>query len=172
MKALILRIIKLTAMCLYFLAIAMPILMFLERPPVQQQYGKREILNNGRKVAPGEQLKIHIAAVMTKDCEGQVIRIITDSTGREFPFAIEDRPRSEDYVVEVTVPLGSYPGPAQYWGRIYWACNWVQRWFPKEVKQPPLDFEIVPAEGQLPIPEQQGIYETPIKKSEYAKVQQ
>lgn len=163
------RVIKLTLQCLWFLAIAIPIFQFLERPPVPQLYLKREIMNPDKKVAPGGTLIISIAAPMTKDCDGKVLRVITDSTGREFPFAIEPRPQREEYPVELTVPLGVFPGKAEYFATIYWSCNWVQQWFPKEIKQPPLEFEILPAEGQISNPAQQGIYEAPEQKSELAK---
>lgn len=154
------RIAILTLQCFWFLCIAIPILMYLERPPVTT-YGKREIMNPGKKVAPGGVLMVSIAAPMSKDCDGEVERIITDSTGREYPFAREERPHREEYPVEITVPLGTYPGPAQYWARVYWSCNWIQRFFPRVVIQPPIEFEILPVEGQVPLSEQQGIYMLP-----------
>lgn len=160
MKTFLKKLFILTLQCMWFMAIGLAILMYLERPPIST-YGKREILNPGKKVAPGGVLIISISAQMTKDCEADVIRVITDSTGREYPFAIEPRPRREEYPVELTIPLGVYPGKAQYWARIYWRCNWVQQWFPKEVKQPPIEFEILPAEGQFPQSDQQGIYMLP-----------
>lgn len=160
------RMIILTLQCLWFLAIAIPIFMYLERPPVAQ-YSIRQIVNEDgslppigtlAKVAPGETLYIHIKALLTKDCPGEVVRIITDSTGREYPFEREERPVADEYVIEKTVPLGAYPGEAEYWGKVYWKCNWIQNIFPKEITQPPLKFEILPAKGQLPNPEQQGIF--------------
>lgn len=160
------KIISLTLQCLWFLAIALPILMYLERPPVSS-YKVREITNPIKpgetlpSVAPGETLHMRFQATINKECPGTVIRTILDSSGRPFNFVEEPRPELEAYPIDLIVPLGTFPGPAQYFARVRWRCNWVQEWFPKEVRQPPLDFIVEPAPGQVLIPEQQGIYVMP-----------
>ena len=163
------RVTILTLQCLWFLTVAIPIMMYFERPPVST-YRVREI--EKPIVAPGETLKIKIAATLSKDCPGSVIRIITDSTGKPVEFAEEPRPEFETYTVLLVVPLGSFPGPAKYGARVFWRCNWIQEWFPREVSQPPIPFEITPVDGQLPLPGQQGIYQAPITKSEFARLPQ
>lgn len=165
---LIKKLIVLTLQCLWFLAIAMPIMLYLERPPVSN-YNKREIDPSTLRVAPGQDLKINISAnISNKECDAMVVRTITDSTGRPFEFASELRPQQVSYQIELTVPLGTYPGPAQYTAKIFWSCNFMQNWFPKIITQSPLLFEILPADGQLPMPQQQGVYEAPEQKSELA----
>lgn len=154
------KIFILTLQCLWFIAIALPIMLYLERPPTTIG-GKREILNPDRKVAPGGVLMLHITAPLSKYCPGEVVRIITDSTGREYPFAKEPRPNRDDYNVEVVIPLGVYPGKAEYWAKRYWQCNWVQKFFPREDEQDKLEFEIIPADGQMQLDGQQGIYMLP-----------
>lgn len=160
------KMITLTLHVLYFLAIGLPILMYLEKPPVST-YARREIDPKTLKVAPGEEVLINIsAAVANKECDGKVVRTITDSTGRSFDFAPEPRPLLETYTVPLTVPLGAYPGEAEYSATIYWSCNFVQKFFPTVIVQKPLKFEIIPAAGQLPNPEQQGIFMVPQSKSD------
>lgn len=160
------KLITLTLQILYFLAVGLPILMYLEKPPVSS-YSKREIDPTTLKVAPGEEVKINISApIANKECDAKVIRTITDATGRAFDFAPEQRPIMETYQVPLTVPLGAYPGEAEYSATIYWSCNFVQKFFPTVVVQKPLKFEIIPADGQLPNPEQQGIFMVPQSKSD------
>lgn len=166
MKRFLWNLFKKTALCLWFLAVAMPILLFLERPPVSV-YQDRDV--EPKQVLPGEEITILIKASMSKDCPAQVLRVITDSTGRTFPFELEDRPKRESYPVKKIVPIGVYPGPAEYQATVYWQCNWVQRmmlaigkpqWYPFIVKPPAIPFEILPTPEQLPMLEKQGKLDT------------
>lgn len=154
------RIFLLTLQCLWFLAIAIPIMMTFERAPVTK-WTKRDVLNPNSTVPPGEDLKIRIEATINKECPGTVIRQIIDSKDRLFTFAEEPRQELDAYTVELNVPLGATAGPAKYTARIRWRCNWVQEWWPKEIRQAPLDFIIAPSEGQVPDPAQQGLYSDP-----------
>lgn len=145
---------------------ALFIYLYNEPPPVN--YSRRQVLTP--VVPPGGELQIRISADITKRCSSQVFRTIVDTTGRPFEFVPEARPVQTDYIVRITVPLGAAPGPAYYSARVEWSCNLVQQYFPQEVTQRNIEFTIAPAEGQLPIPQQQGIYQKPYVKSEFAKV--
>lgn len=141
------------------------IYMYFEKPPVS--YSIRKVLTP--KVPPGGDLKIQISADITKACIATVYRSIVDASSVQTDYAPETRPQVTDYVITVTVPLGAAPGPAYYSARVEWQCNLVQEWFPQEVTQRNIPFDIVPSDGQLPMPEQQGIYQAPIQKSEFAR---
>jgi hypothetical protein len=146
---------------------ALFIYLYNEPPPVT--YSRRQVLTP--VVPPGGELQIRISSDLTKRCSSEVYRTIVDVTGRPFDFVPEPRPLSTDYTIKLTVPLGAAPGPAYYSARVAWSCNMVQKYFPQEVIQRNIDFIIAPAEGQLPMPQQQGVYQVPFKKSEYARVQ-
>lgn len=141
------------------------VLLFREQPPIS--YGRREILNS--QVPPGGTLKIAIASDIVKDCDAIVYRSIIDGNGTLFELAPEARPKKTNYTAEVPIPLGAFPGKAYYAPKIEWRCNFIQQFFPKIVIQRQLEFEIVPSEGQLPMPQQQGIYAMPAQKSELAR---
>lgn len=143
---------------------AVGFLLYSEPPPVN--YGRREVLN--KDVPPGGVLKIAISTDITKKCDAVVYRRIIDFNGVLFDIFPERRSTLTDYIVEVPIPLGAAPGMAYYSARIEWKCNFVQKWFPQEVLQRNIPFNIVPSEGQMPVPEQQGIYQVPMTKSELA----
>lgn len=162
MKMFLWNMFKKTLLCIWFIAVAFPIFMFFEKPPVSV-YQDRSI--EPASVYPGEDIIVNIKASMSKDCPAQVLRVITDSTGRTFPFELEDRPKRESYPVKKTVPIGSYPGTAEYQATIYWQCNWVQRmflrmgkpsWYPFIVQPPAIPFEIKATAQQMPMLEKQG----------------
>lgn len=177
MKAFLCNLFKKTLLCLWFLCVAFPILLFLERPPVSI-YQDRYI--EPKKVYPGDEITINIKASMTKDCPAEVLRVITDSTGRQFPYEIDERPKRESYPVKKIVPIGVYPGPAEYQATIYWQCNWVQRlflsigrpaWYPFIVKPPNISFEVLPTPEQLPMLEKQGkIYIEPTPSTAFMEL--
>lgn len=167
MKAFLIRILKFTSHLLLFALIAIPIWFFYEPPPVS--YSVRKVLTP--TVAPGDVLKIQISADIQKQCDALVFRTIIDSTGLPFTLEAETRPNETDYVVEVPVPPGATAGPANYRARLLWSCNFVQRWFPREVIQRNIPFVIAPLDGQMPMPERQGIYQAPLIKSDYARIQ-
>lgn len=140
---------------------------FNEGVPVA--YSIRKVMTP--KVAPGDELKIKIVAEITKvSCKANVLRSIVDSAGVIHSVVPENRPAFSDYIVTLTVPLGAAPGPAKYRARVEWTCNPVQRYFPLVILQPEMEFEIVPVEGQMQMPEQQGIYQKPFIKSETARI--
>lgn len=145
---------------------ALFIYLYNEQPPVS--YSRRQVLTP--LVPPGGELQIRISADVFKRCSSFVHRTIVDSTGRPFEFVPEPRPVETDYVIKIVVPLGAAPGPAYYSARVQWSCNLVQQWWPQEVTQRNIDFTIAPVEGQLPMPGQQGIYQKPFTKSEYARI--
>jgi len=167
MKYHLIRFLKTFGQVLFLAAIAVPIWMYFEPPPVS--YSQRKVLNE--KVAPGETLRIQISADIQKQCPAVVYRTIVDSTGLPFDLLPVPRPNETDYVVEVPVPLGVSPGPAYYKARLLWSCNIIQKWFPREVIQRNITFIIEPSDGQLPVPERQGVYEKPVEKSELARAQ-
>ncbi len=145
---------------------ALSIYLYYEKPPVS--YSIRKVLTP--KVPPGGELRIQISADISKSCVSTVYRSIVDSSNIQTDYAPEARPQVTDYVITLTVPLGASPGPAYYSARVEWQCNFVQEWFPQEVIQRNINFEIEPSEGQLPVPERQGVYEKPEQKSELATV--
>jgi hypothetical protein len=146
---------------------ALFIYLYNEQPPIV--YSQRKVLTP--TVAPGDTLRIRISADVNKRCDATVYRTIVDSVGKPTEFVGEPRPHKTDYIVEIKVPRGAEPGPAYYSARLLWVCNVVQQWFPQEVIQRQIDFNIAPAEGQMPMPDQQGIYNAPIRKSDYARIQ-
>lgn len=153
---------------MFTLFIGMPVmgyLMYIEAPPAS--YARRAVLT--KSVPPGGILKIAISADLTKRCDAVVYRTIIDSNGVLFELLPENRRQETDYIVDLFVPLGAAEGPAYYSARIVWKCNIVQQFFPVEVLQRNLPFNIAPSEGQFPNPAQQGIYSPPVKKSELAK---
>lgn len=147
------RLFILTLQCVWFLMVAIPIMLYFERPPVTL-YAKREI--TPEKVYPGEEITINIDAPLTKDCPAMVYRSIHDSSGRVFTFDPEMRPSKQTYPVKKVVPIDSFPGPAEYNATLEWSCNWVQSFFPRIVVQPPIPFMILPKPEQLPLLEKQG----------------
>lgn len=162
MRAWLWNLFKKTLLCIWFITVAFPIFMFFEKPPVSV-YQDRKI--EPSKLLPGEEFTIHISASMSKDCPADVRREVTDSTGRPIDLGITPRPKRESYPVTMTVPIGAFPGPAEYQATIYWQCNWVQKlflsfgspsWYPFVVKPPPIPFEILPTPEQLPLLEKQG----------------
>lgn len=143
----------LTLQCLWFLAVAIPIMLYFERPPVSV-YVDRSI--EPAKVYPGEEITINIKAAKTKDCPAVVYRELHDSSGRVFTFDPEPRPKQETFPVKKVVPIDAFPGPAEYHATLEWSCNWVQKFFPRVVDQPPISFEIMPTPEQMPLLEKQG----------------
>lgn len=141
---------------------------YLLNEPSPVEYNRRQVLTP--VVPPGGELQIRISADIRKRCSSTVYRTIVDMTGRPFDFVPEARPLETDYVIKIIVPLGAAPGPAYYAARIEWVCNLVQKYFPQEVIQRKIEFTIAPSEGQMPMPEQQGIYSKPLIKSEYARI--
>lgn len=119
-------------------------------------------------VAPGDILRIKIAADIYKQCDSTVYRSITDSTGVVFEIAPGKRRDETEYTVAVPVPLGAAEGPATYKARIEWRCNFVQQFYPNVVNQNPLAFTIKAGEYQLQIPEKQGVYEKKQDRSDLA----
>lgn len=118
-------------------------------------------------VAPGDELRIRIEAEVAKPaCRAIVDRVIIDAAGTLHDVVSETRPERSSYIVVVNVPLGASPGKAYYRAKVSWICNPVQEYFPLVILQPDLPFEIIPAEGQLQIPRQQGVYQVPMNKSE------
>jgi hypothetical protein len=144
---------------------AIGVLLYREVP---SNYDRREILTP--KVPPGGTLRILIEADITKDCDAIVYRTIVSSAGYVFELEPEKWLKTTNYIIEVPVPLGITPGPAEYAAEIDWRCNIVQQFFPKRTVQRKLRFEVVPSEEQLPIPQQQGIY--PMPHQNLAKVVQ
>lgn len=143
------KLVILTLQCLWFLTVALPIMLYLERPPVSI-YSDRSI--EPAKVYPGQEITINIKAALSKDCPAEVLRTITDASGRPFDFELEARPKRESYPVKKIVPLGAYPGKAEYQATVFWKCNWVQEIFPYKVVPPPIEFEILKApEQNLPL---------------------
>lgn len=141
-------------------------LLYNEPPPFV--YSRREVLTPS--VPPGGTLKIQISGDISKKCAASVERTIVDGKGIPFDLGEEPRDSRTDYTVEVPIPLGTAPGQSYYVAHIKWACNVVQQWFPQEVLQRRLRFMIEPTDGQIPIPEKQGIYQEPEQKSELAVV--
>lgn len=122
-------------------------------------YDQRTILTP--TVPPGGKLKIRISAqVIKKNCVGTAKRTIVDSSGARTDFEEIPRPNEPDLNVTIMVPLGAAPGRAIYLAQTIWRCNPVQEWFPKVYSQPGLEFEIVPSDDQLQLPEKQGIWVT------------
>jgi hypothetical protein len=147
-----------------FILPALLIYWYKEPPPVV--YSQRRVLTP--VVPPGGELQIRISADVTKKCNATVYRSVVDSSSVQTQYAPVFRPLETDYTVRVTIPLGAAPGPAFYSARVQWKCNFVQQWFPQEVIQRNIYFEIAPSEGQLPMPSRQGVYQAPEQKSELA----
>ena len=147
---------------------ALLIYLYNENPPVT--YTQRKVLTP--IVTPGGTLKIRISSDVADDCTAIVYRTIVDSSGVQTNYAGELRPKETDYTIELTVPLGAAPGPAFYKPRLEWQCNMIQAIWPHTVFQRQLGFEIAPSDGQMQMPEQQGIYQAPFRKSEFARVQE
>lgn len=147
---------------------ALLIYLYNENPPVT--YTQRKVLTP--VVAPGGTLKIRISSDVGDDCTAVVYRTIVDSAGVQTNYAGERRPMETDYTIEMTVPLGAAPGPAFYKPRLDWQCNVIQAIWPRTVYQRQLEFEIAPSDGQMQMPGQQGIYQKPFTKSEYARLPQ
>jgi len=135
---------------------------------VPTTYINREVLTP--KVAPGEALRIRIeTGEFRSRCSAKVFRSIVDAAGTIHSVITEGRPERTFYTIDVTVPLGAAPGGALYRATVEWVCNPVQEIFPLTIQQQDLPFEIVPIEGQMQLPDQQGIYQIPMKKSEIAR---
>lgn len=153
------------ALCgIAFILPALLIYWYKEPPPVT--YSQRKVLTP--VVPPGGELQIRISSDVAKKCNATVYRSIVDSSSVKTEYSSVFRPTETDYTVKVTIPLGAAPGPAFYSARLEWKCNIVQQWFPQEVIQRNIYFEIAPSEGQMPMPERQGVYEAPEQKSELA----
>lgn len=147
---------------------ALLIYWYNEAPPVT--YTQRRVLTP--VVPPGGTLKIKVSSDVSNDCTAVVTRAIVDSSGVQTTYAAELRPLETDYTVDLTVPLGAAPGQAYYIARLDWQCNMVQAIWPRTVMQRHLPFDIAPSDGQMQMPEQQGIYQKPFTKSEYARLPQ
>ena len=104
MKAFLWKLLKLTAACIWFIAVSFPIMMYFERAPVTV-YTDRSI--TPAKVYPGDEITVNISAGMSKDCSAIVYRTIHDSTGRVFSFDPEPRPKRQSYPVKKIVPRPS-----------------------------------------------------------------
>ena len=153
-----------------FIALSPGLLVYWYNEPAPVVYSVRKVLTP--VVPPGGELQIRISADFAKKCDATVYRSIVDSSGIEADYAPEPRPTKTDYTIKITIPLGAAPGPAFYSARVVWNCNFVQKWFPQEVIQRNINFNIAPSEGQLPMPQKQGVYEMPEQKSELVKVDQ
>lgn len=156
------RAILVFLMALFVSAIifAPSLLIFWYNEAAPVAYSRREVLTP--TVAPGGVLKIRITAEITKSCISTVYRSIIDGAGYQHDAAPVTRPAFTNYLVELPVPLGAAPGEASYRARVEWVCNPVQRWFPNVVLQPEIPFTIAQATGQIQIPEQQGVYSSPV----------
>lgn len=154
----------------FILFTALPGVVFIlynEPPPIT--YTKRDVLT--KEAPPGGILRIEISADIPRKCTATVFRTIIDGNGVPFDLGEGKRNTATNYIVEVPIPLGAAPGMSYYSARVLWSCNIVQELFPQEIQQRNLPFIIQPSEGQLPVPERQGVYQAPITKSEYAKIQ-
>ncbi|MEP6827906.1 MAG: hypothetical protein ABJA10_07510 [Aestuariivirga sp.] len=114
-------------------------LYMLNEPPPSLSYF-RGVVNS--PVAPGGKLQIHIGATVSKMCEAEASRFLVDANGVKTEFAAVEKNQSTDFTYELNIPATAAIGPAKLMVIISWKCNFIQKLFPRIVKQPPLDFEI------------------------------
>ena len=111
----------------------------LNEPPPSLSYF-RGVINS--PVPPGGKVIIRIGATTSKSCEAEATRFIVDANNVKTEFDTVMKNSSPDFTYELVVPVTAAIGPAKMLAVISWRCNFVQRYFPLIVRQPPLDFEI------------------------------
>lgn len=102
-------------------------------------------------VRAGAQLAIRFEAVRHEVCRSlNVSRYVTDATGVEHAVAV-DIIAAEGATLEgretsdrtITVPDTVKLGPAEYFIRLRYACNWLQVFWPVTVESPHVRFTVV-----------------------------
>ena len=102
-------------------------------------------------VEPGGKFRLSVKVYWTKSCYSKLYRDLIDGAGKLTPYEREVRPNEKglrQFTVDATIPIDATPGHAAWKVRTEWFCNPIQRRWPLVDVLDPVEFEIVPSQGE------------------------